>query len=441
MATQDEETWDDDENTIKFLVASDVHLGYAEKDAKRGHDSLVAFEEVLQIAKKEQVDFLLLGGDLFHENKPSRKILHGCMCLLRQYCMGDRPCQLEFLSDQSVNFGHSRFPFVNYEDPNLNISLPVFSIHGNHDDPAGSGNLCALDILSAAGLVNHFGQHPSLEQVEMTPMLLQKGRTKLALYGLGSIRDERLHRMFVRKSVTMLRPRENQDEWVNVLTFHQNRAEEEHTGNKRQPKEPLIRLKIEYSGGFPMFNTNRFGQVFTDRVANPREIIHFYRKKVYEKKGGGGKEKWDDEDLTTMIPREALDMSRVEDLVKRFFQEAEQNGRMSLLTEKGMGEAVKEFVDKEEKDSIQELVKWQVEKMQKHLKDRKAGEDKIEEEMSDSDEEDSSRGFNAPSSSRSKQNSKPRGAASQKKGRGIAYDSEDSDGDPFTMPSAKKSRR
>ena len=26
---------------------------------------------------------------------------------------------------------------VNYEDPNYNISIPVFSIHGNHDDPAG----------------------------------------------------------------------------------------------------------------------------------------------------------------------------------------------------------------------------------------------------------------------------------------------------------------
>ena len=29
------------------------------------------------------------------------------------------------------------FPTVNYEDPNYNISIPVFSIHGNHDDPAG----------------------------------------------------------------------------------------------------------------------------------------------------------------------------------------------------------------------------------------------------------------------------------------------------------------
>lgn len=56
--------------------------------------------------------------------------------LLRKYTMGDKPCELEFLSDQSLNFKHSKFPVVNYEDPNLNISYPVFSIHGNHDDPS-----------------------------------------------------------------------------------------------------------------------------------------------------------------------------------------------------------------------------------------------------------------------------------------------------------------
>ena len=30
-----------------------------------------------------------------------------------------------------------RFPWVNYQDENLNISIPVFSVHGNHDDPTG----------------------------------------------------------------------------------------------------------------------------------------------------------------------------------------------------------------------------------------------------------------------------------------------------------------
>lgn len=49
------------------------------------------------------------------------------------------------------------------------------------------GNLCALDVLSVAGLVNYFGKSPSLEDVKISPVLLKKGRTKLALYGLGKL--------------------------------------------------------------------------------------------------------------------------------------------------------------------------------------------------------------------------------------------------------------
>ena len=38
--------------------------------------------------------------------------------------------------------------------------------------------------------------------------------------------------------------------------------------------------------------------------------------------------------------------------------------RLMVLTEKGMGDAVKEFVDKKEKDAIGELVHYQLEKTQ-----------------------------------------------------------------------------
>lgn len=50
------------------------------------------------------------------------------------------------------------FSSVNYENENLNIGLPVFTIHGNHDDPSGEGNLSAVDVLSSCGLVNYFGK-------------------------------------------------------------------------------------------------------------------------------------------------------------------------------------------------------------------------------------------------------------------------------------------
>ena len=60
------------------------------------------------------------------------------------------------VSDQSVNFPHRAQ--VNYEDPNYNVQLPCFAIHGDHDDPGGEGGLSALDILSSANLLNYFGK-------------------------------------------------------------------------------------------------------------------------------------------------------------------------------------------------------------------------------------------------------------------------------------------
>ena len=46
--------------------------GVWEKDAERKDDSFNTFEEVMQLAVEQDVDMLLLGGDLFHDNKPSR---------------------------------------------------------------------------------------------------------------------------------------------------------------------------------------------------------------------------------------------------------------------------------------------------------------------------------------------------------------------------------
>jgi double-strand break repair protein MRE11 len=105
---------------------------------------------------------ILLGGDLFHENKPSRSSLYQVTALLREHCLNDRPISLDIISDAGVGImpGHN-FPPINYEDDNFNVGLPVFSIHGNHDDPQGAGPdgaLCALDLLSACGLVNYFGR-------------------------------------------------------------------------------------------------------------------------------------------------------------------------------------------------------------------------------------------------------------------------------------------
>ncbi|KAF3323760.1 double-strand break repair protein MRE11 [Carex littledalei] len=222
---------EEDNDTLRVLVATDCHLGYMEKDEIRRFDSFHAFEEICSIAEQKQVDLLLLGGDLFHENKPSRSTLVKCIEILRRYCLNDHPIQFQVVSDQTVNFQNT-FGHVNYEDPHFNVGLPVFTIHGNHDDPAGVDNLSAIDILSACNLVNYFGKMvlggSGVGQITVYPILIKKGTTSVALYGLGNIRDERLNRMFqTPHAVQWMRP-ENQDgasisDWFNILVLHQNR--------------------------------------------------------------------------------------------------------------------------------------------------------------------------------------------------------------------------
>ena len=111
---------------------------------------------------------VLLAGDLFHENKPSRLAEKKCLSILRKYVLGDRPVTIELVSDPNINFSHcdSDDREVNYANPNMNIGLPVFSIHGNHDDPVGLGGLSALDNLHATGLINYFGRINNLKGEE-----------------------------------------------------------------------------------------------------------------------------------------------------------------------------------------------------------------------------------------------------------------------------------
>lgn len=175
----------------------------------------------MRLAKDQDVDMVLLAGDLFHDNKPSRKAMHEVMKSLRLNCFGDKPCELQMLSDAGEVF-HGPFNHANYEDENLNVAIPVFSIHGNHDDPSGEGHFSALDILQMGGLVNYYGRVPEADDIQVKPVLLQKGRTKLALYGLSNVRDERLFRTFRDGKVKFFQPGTQKSDWFNLISVHQN---------------------------------------------------------------------------------------------------------------------------------------------------------------------------------------------------------------------------
>ena len=466
------------ENVIRILLATDNHVGYAERDPIRGNDSAGSFHEIMQLATERDVDMVLLGGDLFHENKPSRKSMFQVMRSLRLNCLGDKPCELQILGDQSMALGDTAVSHVNYEDPDINISIPVFSIHGNHDDPSGEGRLCALDILHVSGLLNYFGRVPENDDITVNPLLLQKGTTKLALYGLSNVRDERLHRSFKSERVKFMRPLELQNEWFNLIVVHQNHSAHTETNylpenfiqdffdlviwghehecliepkfnpvqnfhviqpgssvatsliaaeavqkhvailtikdrkfsvekiplktvrpfvygdvilseewrlkeNKtkalvnsllvekvegyirqaiadwrdmnpdkevEEPPLPLIRLNVDYTGGYEVENPQRFSNRFVGKVANPNDVVKFHKKRGTTMKSDVPMDMVDPNILARQIDLEEI---KVENLVREFL------GAQSLavLAENGLGDAIFQYVEKDDKDAIEDFVK------------------------------------------------------------------------------------
>jgi hypothetical protein len=81
----------------------------------------------------------------------------------------------------------------------MGVSLHISNV-------TGPGCVSSLDLLSASGLVNYFGKWTDLMRVEISPLLMQKGVTRLALYGLGHLKDERLARLFLDHRVSVLVP-------------------------------------------------------------------------------------------------------------------------------------------------------------------------------------------------------------------------------------------
>ena len=130
--------------------------------------------------------------------------------------MGPNPIQIQIISSpEATPFRVGQRDVVNYEDENYSVDLPIFAIHGNHDDPTREGGaqgelLSAMDFLDVSNLINYFGRQDQVNSVQISPILIQKGQTNLSLYGLGHMRDERLNRMWESKKVRFLRPQERQ---------------------------------------------------------------------------------------------------------------------------------------------------------------------------------------------------------------------------------------
>jgi len=55
--------------------------------------------------------------------------------------------------------------------------------------------------------------------------------------------------------------------------------QEDSQENTPQMPKPLIRLRVDYTG-FTNLNVQRFGQQFVNKVANPKDVLHFHKRRA-----------------------------------------------------------------------------------------------------------------------------------------------------------------
>lgn len=81
-----------DPDTFRIMIATDNHVGYAERDQVRGEDSFLAFEEILQHAVHQRVSNLMgvkaMSPSLMHTHTPFRPHTHArpTFCCLVETC-------------------------------------------------------------------------------------------------------------------------------------------------------------------------------------------------------------------------------------------------------------------------------------------------------------------------------------------------------------------
>jgi DNA repair protein SbcD/Mre11 len=105
---------------MKFLHTSDWHVGRTIRNRSRIDEHRAVFAEIVDIAKQEDVDAVLVTGDIFHERRPSLEAQ-------------------ELVAETLAELARQRIPSV--------------LIPGNHDDPSLLRALKPLGTLAQAHLV------------------------------------------------------------------------------------------------------------------------------------------------------------------------------------------------------------------------------------------------------------------------------------------------
>ena len=125
--------------------------------------------------------------------------------------------------------------------------------------------------------------------------------------------------------------------------------------------------------GFARLNVSKFGQRFVGKVANPDDLLLFYKQKLTaprgsSRAGAGGGVSARDLDLSSLHAKRDVDEAPpISDIVAQLIARTP----LTVLNELGLASAIEEFVDKKNLDSIPDFVKRDLRSVQSEMKGEK----------------------------------------------------------------------
>lgn len=127
-----------------------------------------------------------------------------------------------------------------------------------------------------------------------------------------------------------------------------------HLPAEEQPQKmlPLVRLRVAYTR-HDTGNIVRFGQDFVDKVANPRDLLQFHKKRAAQasRRNANLKDNYL-EPTEEMLPSERMEKVHMSGLVQKYLS----SQSLQILNPAGLERAVMNFVDKDDRDAISHFV-------------------------------------------------------------------------------------
>jgi len=168
-----------DENMPKFAHISDCHLG-AHRDPILQKLELEAFDKALTKCIEEEVDFIIISGDLFHSNIPDMGVVNLAVKKMRE------------VRDKGI---------------------PIYVIYGSHDYSPNKTSI--VDILDSAGLFNKIVKG-KVENGKLKLEFTQDPKTNAKLVGISARKigiEEKYFEILDRTSL-------EKEEGFKIFVFH-----------------------------------------------------------------------------------------------------------------------------------------------------------------------------------------------------------------------------